>query len=121
MHAVTADEIANGATLTPGTPNSWALMSADPEHHLVFVPTGSAAPDYYGGDERKGLSYYGESVVALDLRSGAVRWHFQTVHHDLWDYDLAAQPVTYLHEGKIPAVIVANQLGCVLPNGREHV
>ncbi|HEY9545985.1 MAG TPA: membrane-bound PQQ-dependent dehydrogenase, glucose/quinate/shikimate family, partial [Solimonas sp.] len=113
MHAVTADEIANGATLTPGTPNSWALMSADPEHHLVFVPTGSAAPDHYGGDERKGLSYYGESVVALDSRSGAVRWHFQTVHHDLWDYDLAAQPVTYLHDGKTPAVIAATKLGFV--------
>src|SRR3546814_20867513 len=50
-----------------------------------------AAPDHYGGDERKDMSYYGESVVALDSRSSAVRWHFQTVHHDLWDYDLAAQ------------------------------
>lgn len=113
MHAVTAEEVAGGATLTPGTPNSWALMSADPENHLVFVPTGSAAPDHYGGSERKGLDWYGESVVALDSRTGAVRWHFQTVHHDLWDYDLAAQPVTYLHEGRTPAVIAATKLGFV--------
>ncbi|MGH8446901.1 MAG: pyrroloquinoline quinone-dependent dehydrogenase [Solimonas sp.] len=113
QHAVTAADIAGGATLTPGTPNAWALLSADPENHLVFVPTGSAAPDHYGGDERGQLDYYGESVVALDSRSGQPRWHFQTVHHDLWDYDLAAQPVTYLHQGKTPAVIAATKLGFV--------
>src|SRR3546814_10598099 len=88
-----------------------------------------AAPDHYGGDERKDMSYYGESVVALDSRSSAVRWHFQTVHHDLWDYDLAAQPVTYLHDGKTPAVIAATKLGFVFlldrltgkQIGRAHV
>ncbi|WP_020649909.1 pyrroloquinoline quinone-dependent dehydrogenase [Solimonas variicoloris] len=113
MKAVTAADIARGATLTPGTPNAWALLSSDPEHHLIFVPTGSAAPDHYGGAERRDLDYYGESVVALDARSGQSAWHFQTVHHDLWDYDLAAQPVTYLHRGRTPALIAATKLGFV--------
>ncbi|WP_043114042.1 pyrroloquinoline quinone-dependent dehydrogenase [Solimonas soli] len=119
LHAVTADEIAKGATLTPGTPNVWALMSADPERHLIFAPTGSAAPDHYGGSERRDLDHYGESVVALDSRSGKPVWHFQTVHHDLWDYDVAAQPVAYSTQVGQPALIAATKLGFVFLLDRE--
>lgn len=81
-----------------GTPNVWAAMSADPERGLVFVPTGNAAPDYYAG-ERRGLDHFSSSVVALDAGSGAVRWNFQTVHHDHWDYDVPAQPTLFQIEG----------------------
>jgi quinoprotein glucose dehydrogenase len=74
-----------------GTPNVWAPISGDPSAGLVFLPTGNPSPDLYGGD-RDGIDYYGSSVVALDAATGAVRWRFQTVHHDVWDYDVAAQP-----------------------------
>lgn len=81
-----------------GTPNVWSVMSADPERGLVFVPTGNASPDYYAG-ERRGLDHFSSSVVALDAATGALRWHFQTVHHDHWDYDVPAQPTLFQIEG----------------------
>jgi len=113
MHAVSAEELKHGATLTRGTPNVWAPMSADPEHHLIYLPTGNPSPDHYGGRERGRMDFYGSSVVAVDAASGAVRWHFQTVHHDLWDYDLAAQPVLYRARDGRPALIQATKLGQV--------
>jgi quinoprotein glucose dehydrogenase len=117
MKPVTADDLKKGATLTRGTPNVWGTMSADPEHNLVFLPTGNPSPDHYGGAERENRDYYGSSVVALDASTGAVRWHFQTVHHDLWDYDVAAQPVLYDYTApnrtKVPALIVATKVGYV--------
>ena len=87
-----------GEKYTAGTPNVWSILSGDAERGLVFVPTGNAAPDYYGG-ERHGLDYYSSSVVALDADSGAVRWHFQTVHNDHWDYDVPAQPALFQIDG----------------------
>ena len=77
-----------------GSPNVWAPMSGDPELGLVYVPTGNPSPDLYGGD-RDGLDTYGSSVVALDAATGEYRWHFQTVHHDVWDYDVASQPTLF--------------------------
>jgi quinoprotein glucose dehydrogenase len=74
-----------------GTPNVWAPISGDREAGLVYVPTGNPSPDLYGGD-RDGIDHFGSSVVALDAANGTVRWHFQTVHHDVWDYDVASQP-----------------------------
>ena len=75
-----------------GAANAWSVLVADPERDLVFVPTGSAAPDYYGvlrlGDNR-----YANSIVALRASTGVLVWAFQTVHHDLWDYDNASPPV----------------------------
>ncbi len=91
---VTAEDVAAGATYTRGTANAWTLLSADAEQGLVFVPTGNASPDHYGG-ARAGLDAFSSSVVALDAKTGERRWHFQTVHHDLWDYDVASQPVLY--------------------------
>ena len=75
-----------------GAANAWASISADPSRDLVFVPTSSPSPDYYGG-ERKGANVYANSIVAIKASTGKVVWYFQTVHHDLWDYDIPAQPV----------------------------
>lgn len=110
---VTAADVALGKTFTRGTANAWTLLSADEARGLVFVPTGNAAPDHYGG-ERHGLDAFASSVVALDAKTGERRWHFQTVHHDLWDYDVASQPVLYdqPRDGtKIPAVAQATKMG----------
>ena len=76
---------------TSGAANAWAPLAADPERDLVFVPTGSASPDFYGGG-RPGNNGYADSVVALRASTGQVVWSFQVVHHDLWDYDVASQP-----------------------------
>ena len=95
--------------------NVWSVMSVDPERGLVFLPVGSATYDFYGGD-RQGANLYANSLVALDAATGAVRWHFQTVHHDLWDYDLPAQPalVTVRRDGRdVAAVAQVTKTGFV--------
>ena len=77
----------------PGTPNVWGVMSADPERDLLLLPMGNPSPDFYRGDgTRPGLDHYGSAVVALRGSTGEVVWSFQTVHHDLWDYDVSAPP-----------------------------
>ncbi len=81
-----------GESYTRGTPNVWSLTSADDELGLVYVPTGNATPDYFGGHRSEAMEKYSSSIVALDVRTGRVRWHFQTTHHDIWDYDVPAQP-----------------------------
>jgi quinoprotein glucose dehydrogenase len=81
----------SGAVFRRGTANVWSTMSADPERDLIFLPTGNAPPDYYGA-RRQGLDYFSSSVVALRASTGALVWRYQTVHRDLWDYDVAAQP-----------------------------
>jgi quinoprotein glucose dehydrogenase len=104
-----------------GAANAWSILSADPERSLVFVPTGSASPDFYGG-ERKGDNLYANSVVALRAATGEVVWHFQTTHHDLWDYDVPAQPVlvTVRRDGRdIPAVAQATKMGLVFVLDRD--
>ena len=100
-----------GETYTPGTPNSWSVMSADPELGLVYVPMGNATPDYYGGHRTPEMDEYSSSVVALDVSTGKPRWHFQTTHHDLWDYDVASQPVLIdLKDGR-PALLQPTKRG----------
>jgi quinoprotein glucose dehydrogenase len=96
-----------------GAGNAWSRITVDPERHLVFIPTGSASPDYYGG-LRPGDNLYANSVVALRSQTGAMVWHFQTVHHDLWDYDVASPPtlVTVRRGGKaVLAVAVGSKTG----------
>ncbi len=104
-----------------GGANAWSIISADPDRNLVFVPTSSPSPDFYGG-LRPGNNRYANSVVALRASTGEVVWHFQTVHHDLWDYDIAAQPalVTITHDGqRIPAVAQATKMGSLFLLHRE--
>ena len=81
-----------GDSYTRSTPNSWAPMSADETLGLVYVPTGNATPDFYGGQRRPFDEAYASAIVAIDALTGEVRWKFQAVHHDLWDYDTASQP-----------------------------
>ncbi len=85
------DPLANAGRVTTGAANVWAPMSVDEARGLVFLPTTSPSPDFWGG-YRKGNDGYADSVVAVHAKSGAVAWAFQTVHHDLWDYDNPAQP-----------------------------
>src|SRR5438876_792374 len=104
-----------------GAANAWSVLAADAGRDLVFVPTGSAAPDYYGvlrlGDNR-----YANSIVALRAATGKVVWHFQTVHHDLWDYDNASPPAltTVVRNGRlIPVVIQTTKTGMMYVLHRE--
>lgn len=98
---------------TTGAANAWSVIAADPARDLVFVPTGSPSPDYYGG-ERLGDNHYANSIVALHASTGKVAWHFQTVHHDLWDYDNASPPLltTITRAGRrVDVVLQATKTG----------
>ncbi len=112
---------AAGAAHT-GAANVWAPMSVDEAQGLVFLPTTSPSPDFYGG-ERPGDNRYADSVVALHVLTGRVAWSFQVTHHDVWDYDVPAQPtlgiVTY--QGKTePAVIQPTKQGLVFTLDRMN-
>lgn len=104
-----------GDHYTRGSPNSWTVMSADPELGLIYVPMGNATPDYVGMHRTAEDERYSSSVVALDSRTGKPRWTFQTVHHDLWDYDVGSQPVAFEMPmpdgGKTPALAVPTKQG----------
>src|SRR5207253_829126 len=121
------DPIPPNSSSNPGKPwksgaaNAWTVMAVDPERDLVFVPTGSASPDYYGG-LRPGDDKWANSVVALHARTGKVAWGFQLVHHDLWDYDTAAPPLlaTLSHGGEsVPVVIQGNKTGMLYVLNRD--
>lgn len=93
--------------------NVWSVMSVDAERGIAFLPIGAAGYDFYGG-ERKGQNLFANSIVALNAETGKLLWYFQTVHHDVWDYDLAAQPVlvTVKRDGReIPAVAQMTKMG----------
>ncbi|WP_026308435.1 pyrroloquinoline quinone-dependent dehydrogenase [Spirosoma spitsbergense] len=104
-----------------GAANAWSLISADAERDLVFIPTTSPSPDFYGG-ERLGQNRFASSIVAIRASTGKVVWDFQTVHHDIWDYDNASQPVLipFVQNGKtVPAVAVGTKMGHVFILHRE--
>lgn len=114
---------AEGDYFTPGTPNVWTTMSYDAELGLIYAPTGNAAPDYYGGERRAFDDEYSSAIVALDATSGAERWKYQTVHHDVWDYDLPAQPTLVEVEKNgelIPSVAVPTKRGEVFLLDRRN-
>jgi quinoprotein glucose dehydrogenase len=110
-----AETWADSARPNAGGANSWPGMAVDPVRGIVFVPTGSASPDFYGG-ERIGQNLYANSLLALDAATGRRIWHFQTVHHDVWDRDLPAAPnlVTVMRDGQpVDAVAQITKSGFV--------
>lgn len=104
-----------------GAANSWGVMSVDEEHGYVLIPTGSASPDFYGG-KRLGSNRFANSLLAIDASNGRLVWNQQLVHHDLWDFDLAAQPALVDIEVQgipVPAVIQATKTGMLYVFDRE--
>jgi quinoprotein glucose dehydrogenase len=102
-----------------GAGNAWSTISVDAERDLVFIPTGSASPDFFGGI-RKGDNKWADSVVALRASTGEFVWGFQVVHHDLWDYDVAAQPTLFTWKDKTPAIAIATKMGRVFVLNRTN-
>ena len=110
-----------GAANSIGATNVWAPMAVDEERDLVFLPTTTPSNDYYGG-QRPGKNRYSNSVVALRGATGEVVWHFQLLHHDVWDFDIPAQPILIdLERGgvKVPALVQITKLGFVFVFNRE--
>jgi PQQ-dependent dehydrogenase (methanol/ethanol family) len=111
----------DGSTKDRGGLNAWSFITVDESRSMVFLPLTSPSYDFYGGD-RKGAGLYGDSVVALECKTGKMRWHYQIVHHDLWDYDLPAAPVlAEVKHGrkKIPAVAQVTKQGFLFVLNRE--
>lgn len=104
-----------GETFTRGTPNGWGTYTADPALGLIYIPLGNATPDYYGAGRRPFDDTYSSAIVALDINSGEERWHFQTVHHDVWDFDLPIGPtlvdLTTADGSRIPALVQTTKMG----------
>ena len=116
-----ATDWASDTALRTGAANAWAPLSVDPERGLLFVPTSSPSPDFYGG-ERLGDNRYANSLLALEAATGRVVWHRQLVHHDVWDYDVPAQPTLVdlpRDAGTVPAVLVATKTGMLFAFHRE--
>jgi len=109
------------STKNASAANAWAPLAVDAARHLVFVPTGSASPDFFGGG-RPGDNRWANSVVALEGDTGNLKWGQQLVHHDLWDYDVGSQPALadLVHEGKhVAAVIQATKTGFLYTFDRD--
>jgi len=103
-----------GQLYTANSPNSWSVSSVDEALGMVYVPLGNQPPDQWGGNRSPAVERYSSSIVALDLDTGRVRWNFQTVHHDLWDYDVPAQPslIDLTRNGStVPALVQATKQG----------
>ena len=108
------EPIAEGQTYSQSTPNSWSIASADEALGLVYVPLGNQVPDQWGGERGENTERFSSSIVALDLDSGQLRWVFQTVHHDLWDMDVPAQPSLVdidTESGPVPALVAPTKQG----------
>ncbi|UAK26324.1 membrane-bound PQQ-dependent dehydrogenase, glucose/quinate/shikimate family [Sphingomonas nostoxanthinifaciens] len=100
-----------GEIFTRGTPNGWGAYTADDKLGMVYVPLGNATPDYWGAHRRPSDEQYSSSIVALDIDTGRERWHFQTVHHDVWDFDVPiAGSLVDLPDGT-PALIQTTKHG----------
>ena len=117
------------STLAPGesyprnTPNAWSVFSADPELGLVYLPTGNTPPDFYGALRRSEQNRYSSSIVALDVQTGDVRWNFQTVHVDVWDFDIGSQPVLTdfkTDTGTVPALLAPTKRGEIFVLDRRN-
>ena len=97
-----------------GSANAWSVFAADEKLGLVFIPTGNRSPDYFGGHRTKTEESTSSAVIAIEVETGKTRWVFQTVHHDLWDYDIASQPVLVdldIGAEHVPALVQATKQG----------
>ncbi|MBS0454055.1 MAG: membrane-bound PQQ-dependent dehydrogenase, glucose/quinate/shikimate family [Proteobacteria bacterium] len=112
--AITA-EPPPGQSYTRGTPNVWSTPAFDEKLGLIYLPTGNETPDFWGGKRSKAAEEFSASVVALDIATGRERWKFQTTHHDVWDYDVPAQPALYDVKSKdgqsVPALVQITKRG----------
>ena len=112
-----------GEVYTRGTPNVWSLFSVDEELGLIYAPTGNETPDYFGGYRMDVSDEYASSIVAIEGATGNVRWSYQTVHHDIWDYDVPSQPTLIdlpNQQGeKIKAVLQPTKRGEIFVLNRE--
>jgi quinoprotein glucose dehydrogenase len=114
--------IASGETYSANAPNSWSVSSYDPDLGLIYVPMGNESPDQYGAQRTDAVEKFSSAVVALDAETGKVRWVYQTVHHDLWDMDVPAQPslIDLTIDGKsVPALVQPTKQGDVYVLNRE--
>lgn len=103
-----------GQTYSESSPNVWSIMSVDEALGLVYLPMGNPPPDQWGGQRSAEIERVGSSVVALDLATGRMRWVFQTVHHDLWDYDVPSQPTLVdltINGATVPALVQPTKQG----------
>ncbi|WP_312518943.1 membrane-bound PQQ-dependent dehydrogenase, glucose/quinate/shikimate family [Stutzerimonas nitrititolerans] len=108
------EPLPSGDTYVRSTPNSWTIATADEALGLVYIPTGNQTPDQWGVPRTAEAERFTDTLVALDLNTGQVRWEFQTVHHDLWDRDLPSQPTLVDidgPQGKVPAIIQPTKRG----------
>ncbi|KQT52583.1 MULTISPECIES: glucose/quinate/shikimate family membrane-bound PQQ-dependent dehydrogenase [unclassified Aureimonas] len=108
------EPLPEGETYTPNSPNSWSISASDEALGLVYVPLGNQPPDQWGGNRSDNVERFSSAVVALDTRTGALRWSFQTVHHDLWDYDVPAQPSLVdldVNGARVPALVQPTKQG----------
>ena len=116
-------EPGDGEVYTRATPNVWSIFSVDEERGLVFAPLGNETPDYFGGQRLEVSEEFSSAVVAIDGNTGELVWSFQTVNHDIWDYDAPSQPVLAdipdAEGNVVPAVIQATKRGEVFLLNRE--
>ncbi|MEQ5809073.1 membrane-bound PQQ-dependent dehydrogenase, glucose/quinate/shikimate family [Alteromonas sp. NFXS44] len=120
--ALALSDVTN-TSYTRGTPNVWSTPSYDEELGLVYLPTGNATPDFWGGHRTPQDEAYSSSIVALELATGKERWRYQTVHHDIWDFDVPSQPALFdIPDGAgetIPALIQTTKMGQIFVLNRE--
>ncbi|WP_304815250.1 membrane-bound PQQ-dependent dehydrogenase, glucose/quinate/shikimate family [Falsiroseomonas sp.] len=110
----TTAPIAPEAFYTANSPNAWSILSVDAALGLVYVPLGNEPPDQFGGNRSENVERFSSAVVALDLADGSLRWVFQTVHHDLWDYDVPSQPTLIdltINGQTVPALVQPSKQG----------
>jgi len=112
-----------GQSYTPNSPNAWSILSADEKLGLVYVPLGNQPPDQWGGNRSEEVERFSSSIVALDLSTGKLRWRFQTVHHDLWDYDVPSQPSLIdltINGQSVPALVQPTKQGEIFVLDRRN-